>query len=82
MFTIIGRRFGVVVAAATAVVLLSSCSFSFGTGGEPQASGSGGVGFRDLQSATIQIEALSPSEGDMKQQGVVQGSSFHRTETH
>ncbi len=58
MFTIIGRRFGVAVAAATALALLSSCSFSLGTGGESQSSGSGGVGFRDLQSATIQIEAL------------------------
>ena len=46
MFTIIGRRFGVAVAAATALALLSSCSFSLGTGGESQSSGSpGGVRF-------------------------------------
>lgn len=78
MFTIIGRRFGVAVAAATALALLSSCSFSLGTGGESQSSGSGGVGFRDLQSATIQIEALgtfvSPSEGGYEAAG--RGSGF------
>ncbi|MFE3291406.1 trypsin-like peptidase domain-containing protein [Rhodococcus sp. NPDC059234] len=70
------RRLAVVIAATTASACLSSCSI--GTGGESESTGSGGVDFQSLQSATIQIEALgtfvSPTEGGYESAG--RGSGF------
>ncbi|MGW0041096.1 S1C family serine protease [Rhodococcus sp. NPDC003348] len=69
-------RVGASAGLVAGALLLSSCSFSFSMGDADAADG--GVGFEDLQSATIQLEAVgtfvSPQEGAYEAAG--RGSGF------
>lgn len=78
MTTTARRASASALALIAGATLLSACSFSIGTGGDAEAAPDGAVEFDDLQSATIQLEALgtfvSPQEGGYEAAG--RGSGF------